>query len=193
MSDLDDEFQRIISGMSAPDLPEAEIADALLGSLDLPAETAPVVNIRTVGMILTPFADIQQIAAILSVYKLSRWLVSFDGQVAMWLELDPEDPNNMDRLLGDERPMPEECDRFARMLSKLSPVGVVAVVSNILEEDGEVNGDVRARRYLNGEPEEIINAGMLIATMNYDLEDFLLGRLHPGSYRNAIRTEGDAA
>lgn len=189
MSELDDEFQRIISGMSADELPENAIAESLFEYLDLPAEDTPLVNIRTVGIILTPFSDMEQIAAILSVYGLDRWLISFDdGQVAMWLELDPEDPNNMDHLLGEERPIPEECDRFARILSKLSPIGVVAIVSNILDEDGETNGDVRARRYVGGKPEEIINAGTLVATMHYDLEDFLLGRLHPGSYSRSTKT-----
>lgn len=204
MSNIDEEFQRIISGMSPDQLPETEPAEALLAdldglkspqelkqvdALDLPEdESLHIENgCQTVGFVLAPFVSAPQIAQILGVYGIERWVVQLDGQVAIWCDLEPEDSTSVERLLGDERPLPEECDAFAKVLSRLSPLGVIAVVSNLTEEDGEINGDVRARRYVKGEAENIISAGLLLAGLELKVEDLLLGRTQPSNYEDSVK------
>ncbi|MCS4484525.1 hypothetical protein NXS08_03365 [Gleimia sp. 6138-11-ORH1] len=202
MSNIDEEFQKIISGMSPEQLPETTDADALLGEykdlndaleaidpLDIPEdESLHLENgTQTVGCVLAPFIDATQIAHILEIYGIERWVVQLDGQVAIWCELEAEDNSSVEQLLGDERPMPEECDAFARVLSQLSPLGVIAVVSNLSEEDGEVSGSVRARRYLKGKPEEIVSAGLLLAGVELKVEDLLLGRTAPQDYSDSVK------
>lgn len=204
MSNIDEEFQRIISGMSPDQLPETEPAEALLAdldglkppqelkqvdALDLPEdESLHIENgCQTVGFVLAPFVSAPQIAQILGVYGIERWVVQLDGQVAICCDLEPEDSTSVERLLGDERPLPEECDAFAKVLSRLSPLGVIAVVSNLTEEDGEINGDVRARRYVKGEAENIISAGLLLAGLELKVEDLLLGRTQPSNYEDSVK------
>ncbi|EEH64227.1 hypothetical protein HMPREF0044_0516 [Gleimia coleocanis DSM 15436] len=196
MSDIDEEFQRIISGFSAEDLPTEDLSEAPFEAesklevdpLDLPEdESLHLENgSQTVGFVIAPFTSAVQIANILGVYGIERWVVQLEDQIALWCELETEDTTDVERLLGDERPLPEECDAFARILSRLSPIGVIAVVSTLREEDGEVSGDVRARRYLAGEPESVIPGGLLLNGMENKVEDLLLGRSHPQDFGDSV-------
>lgn len=189
MSNIDDEFQRIISGFSAEETAADDLSE--IDPLDVPVDESLHLESgsQTIGFIVAPFASAQQIASILGVYGIERWIVQLNQQVALWCELDPEDTTAVEQLLGEERPLPEECDTFARILSRLSPIGVIGVVSTLREEDGEISGDVRARRYIAGEPEMVISGGLLLNGMEDRVEDLLLGRNHPSDFKDSVRSQ----
>ncbi|MDK7160785.1 hypothetical protein QP415_13115, partial [Pauljensenia sp. UMB3104] len=77
------------------------------------------------------------------------------------------------------RPMPAPIDEAARVVSRLSKYGAVAVMSWLVEGDGVepgVSGRITAQRYVNGQPEETIPAGVLLGAMPQATEDLLHGR-----------------
>ena len=53
-----------------------------------------------------------------------------------------------------------------------------------------VSGQISARRYVSGEPEDDIPAGVLIGSMPVALEDLLLGRTTPDDYNGSVAPDG---
>lgn len=147
---------------------------------------------RSIGLVFAPLRPATGVARMLGMYGIARWIVPIADQVVLYLELD-EDISSQDAefesLLGENRPMPEEVDRFSRVMSKLSRFGAVAVVSSLQEEDSTIAGSIIARRYVNGEPEDQIPGGLLINSIDSRAEDLLLGRTHPSDYPDAIHPE----
>jgi hypothetical protein len=147
---------------------------------------------RSVGLVLAPLRPASGVARMLGMYGLARWIVPIADQIVLYLELDEGEDSEeaeFESLLGEDRPMPEEIDRFARVISKLSKYGAVAVVSNLSEEDSLISGSIAARRYVNGEPEDNIPGGLLINSIDSRAEDLLLGRTHPSDYPDAIHAK----
>ena len=96
-------------------------------------------------------------------------------------------------LLTGTRPMPDAVDRVARAVSGLSKYGAVALMSWLVEGDGVepgVSGRISAQRYVAGEPEETIPAGLLMGSMPQATEDLLLGRTTPADYPDSVSAEG---
>ncbi|MDO5720193.1 MAG: hypothetical protein Q4P05_05605 [Actinomycetaceae bacterium] len=209
MSDIDDEFEKLIADfeMGSGEEPEsaesANLADSVESGgfanqegiesdseIDLDSPEDESLHLaggkHSVGLVLAPIAPAKSVSDLLALYGVSRWVVPIAGQVALWFEITEDDDFEFDTLLGDERPLPEECDAYARVMSRLSKFGAVAVVSALTEEERIINGDVIARRYVNGEPEEPIPAGLLVNWMDPRAEDLLLGRTHPSDYPEAI-------
>ncbi|MDO5034341.1 MAG: hypothetical protein Q4E01_03040 [Actinomycetaceae bacterium] len=199
---IDEEFQRIVAGMEDPDLlkeaqePAPQADEASEDSAEEPDLDTPVDESlhlqdgkQCVGLIFAPLRPAAAVSRMLGMYKIARWVVPIDNQVVLYLELESPEGEEFAELLGEERPMPEEVDRFARVLSKLSKFGAVAVVSTLAEEDSLVAGSVYARRYVNGEPEDSIPAGLLINSIDIRAEDLLLGRTHPEDYPDAVHGE----
>ncbi|HHT40169.1 MAG TPA: hypothetical protein GX000_00770 [Actinomyces sp.] len=147
---------------------------------------------RSVGLVLAPLRPASGVARMLGMYGLARWIVPIANQIVLYLELDEdadEEEAEFESLLGEDRPMPEEVDRFARVISKLSKYGAIAVVSNLSEEDSLISGSIAARRYVNGAPEDAIPGGLLINSIDSRAEDLLLGRTHPSDYPDAIHAK----
>lgn len=91
-------------------------------------------------------------------------------------------------LLGDDRPVPAAVDDMAQLVSKLAKPGAVALVSFTKEdptaESAEgappaLTGNILGRRYVGGESEEKLSAGLVLAGMPLAAEELLLGRLTP--------------
>ena len=195
---IDEEFERIIAGMEEPDANEAASEPDTTARQDDQVEQAdpdqPVdeslhleEGAQRIGLIFAPLRPASAVARMLGMYKIARWIVPIDHQIVLYLELDPDDEEEeFASLLGEERPMPEEVDRFAKVISKLSKFGAVAVVSTLAEEDSLVSGSVYARRYVNGKPEDAIPAGLLINSIDIRAEDLLLGRSRPQDYPDAV-------
>lgn len=89
--------------------------------------------------------------------------------------------------------MPDVVDQVARAISRLSKYGAVALMSWLVEGDGVepgVSGRISAQRYVGGEPEETIPAGLLLGAMPAATEDLLLGRTTPGDYSDSVSADG---
>lgn len=142
-----------------------------------------------IGLILLPLGPASAVAQMLGMYSLARWVVPIGQQTAVWLELEAGSDDEFNELLGDDRPIPQECDRFARALSRMTRLGAVAMVSTLRQIDGEPQGDVLGRRYVSGEPEQTIPAGLLLNTLDARAEDLLLGRVHPRDLPDAIHPQ----
>lgn len=201
MSDIDDEFDKLIAGFDTdtpvPAIDDAEKEDrsALNGDdtvdeVDLDTPEDEHLHLpdgkRSIGLVLAPLASAEAVSRMLGLYGVARWVVPIAGQVALWFEITDEESSEFDALLGEERPMPEECDAYARVMSRLTRFGAVAIVSSLTEEDDVIHGNVIARRYVNGAPEDSIPAGLLVNWMDSRAEDLLLGRVHPEEIADAI-------
>ncbi|MDO5729035.1 MAG: hypothetical protein Q4P71_05350 [Actinomycetaceae bacterium] len=206
MSDIDDEFDKLIAGFdsdssvpSASDIAdesESLIAGEEVGQeIDLDAPEDEHLHLpggkHSVCLVLAPLASAEAVSSILGLYGVSRWVVPIAGQVALWFESTEDDSSQFEALLGEERPMPEECDAYARVMSRLSRFGAVAIASSLTEQDDVIQGDVIARRYVNGAPEDSIPAGLLVNWMDSRAEDLLLGRTHPSELPDAIAPQNN--
>ena len=54
-----------------------------------------------------------------------------------------------------------------------------------------VSGRISAQRYVAGEPEETIPAGLLMGSMPQATEDLLLGRTAPADYPDSVSAAGE--
>ncbi|MDO5722047.1 MAG: hypothetical protein Q4P06_05850 [Actinomycetaceae bacterium] len=151
----------------------------------MPATHAPARS-RHIALILVPVAPAVELSKMLGFYGISRWVVPVGGPSGVWLELDGSEEDDFDILLGEDRPMPEECDRFARTLSRLTKHGAVALVSQLQEDENSTNGNVMGRRYLAGEPQDNVPAGLILNGSVQRVEDLLLGRTSPADYPDAV-------
>lgn len=206
MSTIDDEFDKIIAGLhgdidsdihrdasNAVDADHDAVRDpsqtvSAGGMADMGGDevTTSPSAVTGVGLVLCPIASASALCSMLGLYTIERWVVPMSGQVALWLPLDDCEESGFDELLGDERPIPEECDAYARVLSRLTRFGAVAVASKICDDTHEIQGSVVARRYVNGEPEETIPAGLLISSIDSRAEELLLGHTVAADYPDAV-------
>lgn len=102
------------------------------------------------------------------------------------LEVDPDgtEEAEMLSLLGEDRPLPDEVDQMARLLSKLSKKGAIAIAawtSKTAADAGEdaLSGTIVARRYVRGEPEAALSSGLVLSGFDLQAEELLLGRIQP--------------
>lgn len=142
-----------------------------------------------IALILVPIAPAEELSKMLGFYGLARWVVPVGGPCAVYLPLEPNPADDFDALLGEERPLPEECDLFARTLSRLTKHGAVAIVSQLQEDDTATNGDVIGRRYLGGQARDSVAAGIILNGFDQRVEDLLLGRTVPADYPDAIHPQ----
>ena len=113
----------------------------------------------------------------------------------MWLRVHTQttQEDELNVLLTGRRAMPPEVDRVASVVSRLSKSGAVAIMSWLVEGDGiepGVSGQITAQRYVNGQSEDDIPAGLLLGSMPQATEDLLLGRTVPTDYPDAIQADG---
>lgn len=213
MSSIDDEFEDIIAGLedsageSAPSTPNDDHSRPTgdptpTDAADLPSSgafpfpdthedsSAPAqVRRHHIGLILVPVGSAQELSVMLGFYGLARWVVPVGGPCAVYLQLEPAAADDFEALLGEERPLPEECDLFARTLSRLTKHGAVAIVSQLQEDEITTNGDVIGRRYLGGEPRDSVAAGIILNGFDQRVEDLLLGRTVPADYPDAVHPQ----
>lgn len=123
-------------------------------------------------------------------------------EVALGSPTEASEADEMAALLGEDRPLPKEVNDMAILLSKLSAQGAVALVSWLAEDvsaeeiagttgDGatskaddekstgapSLEGNIVAQRFVSGEPEERLSAGLVLASINLAAEELLLGRI----------------
>lgn len=111
----------------------------------------------------------------------------------MPVEVHPSDEDELAALLADTRPLPPKVDKVARLVSRLSKYGAVAMMSWLVDGDGVepgVSGQITAQRYVSGEPQDAIPAGVLLGSMPQAAEDLLLGRTTPADYEDSVLANG---
>lgn len=213
MSSIDDEFEDIIAGLNEPDTPHVPAtsgAGSPSGDISRtegsqtgdpsspetpfadetdPASAAGPVTRRHIALILVPISPAEELSKMLGFYGLARWVVPVGGPCAVYLPLEPTAADDFDALLGEERPLPEECDLFARTLSRLTKHGAVAIVSQLQEDETATNGDVIGWRYLGGEARDSVAAGIILNGFDQRVEDLLLGRTVPADYPDAVHPQ----
>ena len=151
----------------------------------------------SVALVLAPVASTQGLHAMLKLLGVEHDVVRLKPWTAVYLKVHAAatDEDEYEALLSDSRPMPDEVDHVARVLSKLSKYGSVAMVSWLVEGDGidaepGVSGQITARRFVSGEPEDDIPAGVLLGTLPAAAEDLLLGRTKPEDYKDSVAADG---
>ena len=149
----------------------------------------------SVGLVLAPIPSPGALHSLLALSGLKLSVVRLKPWTAIWqrVETQPTDEEELDALLSGQRPMPAPIDEAARVVSRLSKYGAVAVMSWLVEGDGVepgVSGRITAQRYVNGQPEETIPAGGLLGAMPQATEDLLLGRSTPEDYEDSVSADG---
>lgn len=202
--DIDAEFEDIISHFddSRPGVPSADLSD--LGKLpeeceDLDTPVDESLHLDggrlSVALVLAPVPSPEALHALLGLSGIRETVVRLKPWTAVWLRVEthPSADDELASLLEDSRPMPARVDEVARAVSRLSKYGAVAMMSWLVEGEGVepgVSGQITARRYLHGEPEEDIPAGVLLGAMPPATEDLLLGRTQPSDYEDTVRADG---
>ena len=204
--DIDREFQSIVSQFDEPALtrPEGDLSD--LGrpvnpdeDLDTPVDESLHLDggRLSVGLVLAPVSSPEALHALLGLVGVSEPVVRLKPWTAVWLrvETQPAPEDELEALLGGEREMPPAVDHVARVVSRLSRFGSVAMMSWLVEGQGVepgVSGQISARRYVQGAPEDAIPAGVLLGAMPPATEDLLLGRTTPVDYPDSVTGRGPA-
>ena len=150
----------------------------------------------SVALVLAPIAHPEVLHSLLALSDVRESVVRLKPWTAVWLRVEttPTDEEELDVLLTGNRPMPDAVDRVARVVSGLSKYGAVALMSWLVEGDGVepgVSGRISAQRYVAGEPEETIPAGLLMGSMPQATEDLLLGRTAPADYSDSVSAAGE--
>ena len=142
-----------------------------------------------VALILAPTDNPEFLEAVLRLTSTDAQVVQLSPWAAAWMEVaadgSPEDETAA--FLTGSRPVPEPVDKVARVISRISRHGAVAVVSWLFEDAGlepGVSGMITGKRYVGGEPEQDLDAGLLLNDMDQKTEDLLLGRTRPEDYSN---------
>ncbi|MCD4549884.1 MULTISPECIES: hypothetical protein [unclassified Schaalia] len=183
--DIDAQFRDLVAHLGQEDLLDTPVDEGL--HLDG--------GRLSVALVLAPLPSPQALHSLLSFAGLRATVVRLKPWTAVWLpvETQPTDEEELDALLTDTRAMPQEVDETARVISRLSKYGAVALMSWLVEGDGVetgVSGRISARRYVQGAPEEEIPAGLLLGSMPQAAEDLLLGRTKPSDYDDTISSDG---
>lgn len=174
---------------------DAELAKILAEGTAQP-ETEPKKKNLCRALVVVPIDAPAAVRAALDMMGASAPVVGVGSGSAVYLEVEEDDTGGdaeMLALLGEARPLPEEVDKMGRLLSKLTKHGAVVLTSWVAPapsdqeepEDGTEGapastalvGSMAARRYVNGEPEEALAAGMVLSVMSLAAEELLLGRM----------------
>ncbi|MDC4233098.1 hypothetical protein M3T53_05145 [Actinomyces sp. B33] len=149
----------------------------------------------SVGLVLAPISSPEALHSLLSLTGIRESVVRLKPWTGVWLRVEtrPTAEDEFDDLLADTKPMPEAVDAVARVVSRLSKYGAVALMSWLVEGEGAepgVSGRITAQRYVAGRPEDPIPAGVLLGAMPQAAEDLLLGRTRPGDYGDSVSSQG---
>ncbi|WP_242491729.1 hypothetical protein [Actinomyces minihominis] len=160
---------------------DAQFLEMMQGMTPLPKKSAR-------SLVLSPVDAPAALRAALDLVGSPAPVVALGRNSAVYMDIEAggaeSEAEEMMALLGEERPQPKEADQMARLLSKMSPLGAVALTAWTTEDpagEGEpqVTGTIIARRYVNGEPEASLSSGLVLAGLELAAEELLLGRITP--------------
>lgn len=152
----DDEFERIVAGLTGDGAPE-----------EVPAQPGPA----GLAMVLTPVASAAALAGLCAMSGIAcKVLPTSTGAVAA-MELSPSD----DPFAELDTSAPREADEFAAALSRLTHTEVVLVVARLRDADDGPTGRLAAFRYSQGANAGDTSPGLVLASGDAIVEDLLLG------------------
>ena len=173
-----------------PDEPAAEQAaevESPAAALDAQAPQAV-----KVAVVLTPLAGADALASLCAMSDLDCTVVpSRSGAFAVKEFVSAHAEWDVSELLGGADTEPAEAAELASALSRLSRAGVVLMTADLATDVGiesGLSGTITARRYTNGRAGEDAAAGLLLASMDQEVEDVLLGVTRAEDIKGAVRS-----
>ncbi|PFG38382.1 hypothetical protein ATJ97_0859 [Georgenia soli] len=171
---------------AADDTAPADDAAAPAGASGSPAKLA---------LVLTPVASAPALAGLCAMAGIDVDVVPSSSGAVAALEIAakaPVDDWDISQLLGGEDGgFPPEAEEVAKNLSRLSRAGVVLLVADLATDVGiesGLSGQISARRYTSGEPEDDVPAGLILAGADQVIEDLILGRTRPDQVKGHQRS-----
>ena len=179
---IDDEFAALTAGLDAGSIAAQEGPDDAAPTPKQAPE--PAEQTLCTALVLVPFDSVAALLPVLKLAKAEATVVDLEPGLAVWLRLKGKSSveDEASAFLTGTRPVPAEVDTIARVTSGVTRYGSVAVVSWLSDEQADepgVSGVVTAKRYVGGEPDEDLVAGLLLNSLSDRAEDLLLGRAVP--------------
>lgn len=158
-----------------------------------PAEAAPEApKAIKIAVVLTPLASASALAALCAMSDLDCTIVpARSGAIAVKEFVSAHAEWDVAELLGGVETEPAEAAELAKALSRLSRGGVVLMTADLATDVGiesGLSGTITARRYTGGEAGEDAAAGLLLASMDQEVEDVLLGVTRAEDIKGAVRS-----
>ncbi len=174
-TDWEEEFKRLTAELAGDEILQVDEPQHLEGQK------------LSIAVVLAPTDNPEFLEAVLRLMSADAQVVKLNPWAAAWMEVaaSPSQEEETAAFLTGSRPVPEQVDKVARVISRISRHGAVAIVSWLSEDAGYepgVSGMITAKRYVAGEPEEDLDAGLLLNDMDQKTEDLLLGRTRPEDY-----------
>lgn len=159
-----------------------------------PAESASSAPPRAVkvAVVLTPLASADALAAMCAMSDLECTVVpARSGAFAVKEFVSPHAEWDVSELLGGADTEPAEAADLASALSRLSRAGVVLLTADLATDVGiesGLSGTITARRYVDGKAGEDAAAGLLLASVDQEVEDVLLGIASADGIEGALKS-----
>ena len=145
-----------------------------------------------VAVVLTPLASAEALAALCAMSELDCTVVpARSGAFAVKEFVSAHVEWDVSELLGGAETEPAEAAELASTLSRLSRAGVVLLTADLATDVGiesGLSGTITARRYTNGDAGEDAAAGLLLASVDQEVEDVLLGATRADDIRGAVKS-----
>ena len=138
-----------------------------------------------VALVLTNLLEPVPLATMMAAHEIDARIVETESGCVVWKRLTPTPDDELEALLGEERPVSPEAEELALAVSKITPYGAVLFVSTLRsdsDDDPGVQGQITARVYYDGHFDRTIPAGPLVSCADERVEDLLLGRTSPEDY-----------
>ena len=188
-----------LTGARDPDDPDepdepAEPAAEQAAEVESPAAAldAQAPQAVKVAVVLTPLAGADALASLCAMSDLDCTIVpSRSGAFAVKEFVSAHAEWDVSELLGGADTEPAEAAELASALSRLSRAGVVLMTADLATDVGiesGLSGTITARRYTNGRAGEDAAAGLLLASMDQEVEDVLLGVTRAEDIKGAVRS-----
>ncbi len=152
---------------------------------------------RCIALVLSPLDNAVALEGMLKLSGVNSQVVKLNPWAAVWMEMPwkSSEEEEMAAFLTGHRQPPVEVDQVARVVSRLSRYGAVTLTSWLNDNTGiepGVSGMITAKRYVAGEPEDDLSAGLVLSAIDVRAEDLLLGHSHPddnesGGWRKFFR------
>lgn len=159
-----------------------------------PAESASSAPPRAVkvAVVLTPLASADALAAMCAMSDLECTVVpARSGAFAVKEFVSAHAEWDVSELLGGADTEPAEAADLASALSRLSRAGVVLLTADLATDVGiesGLSGTITARRYVDGKAGEDAAAGLLLASVDQEVEDVLLGITSADDIEGALKS-----
>ncbi|MDN5558671.1 MAG: hypothetical protein L0G23_04450 [Ruaniaceae bacterium] len=125
---------------------------------------------RRVACVLTPVASGEALAGLAALSDVRTCVLGTATGAAVVASLTGE----VDPFAALTGAAPEEAAELARSLARLIHAEVVLVVSTLTPGEG---GSMEAWRFGESEPEQAVAPGLVVAALDSQVEDFLIGEI----------------